>query len=353
MKNQRPSVEIVDADLEIDQEQLSCATLLRFHRIQISLLMTTGEKISVKRELCPGCGAANGHLLYECAFTEDPIRSYLKNFYGQQGRIDVDELKGMKYALKECIACGLIYQYEILGDHLMEKLYEKWIDPKLVFEEEEKQFGVDFYAREAQEVGSLISYFNTIPTKLKFLDFGMGWGKWLKMAVAFGVQSYGTELSQSRIDYAKRFGIDVLTWDELPHHQFDLVNTEQVFEHIPEPLETLRHLKKSVRSGGLLKISVPNGSGVKKRLKNPDWTIDKKSKNSLNAVSPLEHINCFQYESILRMAGIVGLKPVRIPLKAQYSFLCNNSSLRSVAVNIAKPLYRNYFKSTYLFFTPE
>ena len=107
------------------------------------------------------------------------------------------------------------------------------------------------------------------------------------MAKAFVCDSYGTELSETRIKYAKSHGIKVITWDEIPNHSFDLINAERVFEHISEPLESLFHLKKSLKSGGLIKISVANGGNIKRGLRIADWTAPKGSRNSVNPVSPL------------------------------------------------------------------
>jgi 2-polyprenyl-3-methyl-5-hydroxy-6-metoxy-1,4-benzoquinol methylase len=284
-------------------------------------------------------------------YTNFILKSYLSNFYESQGHLDFKYLENANYIIEECLECGLIYQKEILNDFLMEKLYEEWINPHLVFKDEEKTFGLDYYARYAQEIGTIIAHFNVIPSRLSFFDFGMGWGKWLKMVNSFGVNSYGTELSQSRINYAKKFGINILSWEELINQKFDFINAEQVFEHIPQPFETLLHLKKALKPGGLIKISVPNGADIKKRLKIADWKAEKNSKNSLNSISPLEHINCFNNSSIIKMAQKAGLKQVSIPLLVQYSFICNNTSLKNLLINLVKPFYRNYMKGTYLFFT--
>ena len=304
----------------------------------------------IRRKACPGCGATRTQTIYERPFNDPALKSYLLNFYGRQGHIEFGYLENDMFILEDCLECGLVYQKAYLNDSLMEKLYEEWIDPHLVFEEEEKTFGLDYYSRYAQEIGTVLTYLNRIPTQLEFLDFGMGWGKWLKLVTGFGVSAYGTELSQSRIDYAKRFGVTVLSWAEVGPRKFDFINTEQVFEHIPNPLETLVHLKNALKPGALLKISVPDGSDIKRRLAVSDWKAEKFTRNSLNAVSPLEHINCFNFEAILKMADNAGLRRVVIPLRLQFAFLCHNSSLKNLMKNLVKPFYRNYGKSTYLFF---
>jgi SAM-dependent methyltransferase len=90
----------------------------------------------------------------------------------------------------------------------------------------------------------------------------------------------------------------VITWDDIPKYRFDFINTEQVFEHIPEPLETLRHLIKSLETNGIIKISVPTANDVDRRLKIMDWEAPIDSRNSLDPVTPLEHINYFKRSSI-------------------------------------------------------
>jgi SAM-dependent methyltransferase len=171
------------------------------------------------------------------------------------------------------------------------------------------------------------------------------------MAKAFGCGAYGSELSKDRIAYAQSNGLKVVEWDELPMHQFNLINTEQVFEHIPNPLETLRHLKKALAPGGLIKISVPTANDIQRRLKIMDWKAKKTTKNSLNPVAPLEHINFYRRNSIIKMAGIAGLEEVLIPLKTQYQYTTGWTGLKKIAKNFYNPISKNTLKKiNYLFF---
>lgn len=310
-----------------------------------------GKTYFIKRESCPGCKSRKHSIIYSCGFLESPIKEYLESFYSPQGRIEFEYLNGAEFILDECNNCGIVYQKEIPNDFLMKKLYEEWIDPQKDFNFHAQSDDLDYYSKFAQEVMMLIAYFNTIPSKLKFLDFRMGWGDWCRMVKAFACDCSGTELSEIRIEYAKSHGIKVITWDEIPAYSFDFINTEQVFEHIPAPLETLCHLKKSLKPEGLIKISVPNRGDIKRRIRILDWTAPKGSRNSLNPVSPLEHINCFNRSSIIIMADIAGLEPVKIPLCIQYAYSTNWKPIKQMLKNIAKPLYRNVFqKSTYLYF---
>ena len=306
------------------------------------------------RKHCPTCKSTNTIEIYSCSFLKSPIKEFLKSFYSPQGKVEFEYLKGANFILKECNNCGTIFQKEIPNDFLMNKLYEEWIDPEKAFKSHLEKVNLSNFSYYAQEVMMVIAFFNRIPSQLKFFDYGMGWGKWCYMAKAFGCGSYGTELSKTRIEYAQSQGTKVITWEEIPNYRFDFINTEQVFEHIPEPLKTLRCLKKSLKHNGLIKISVPNGKDIRRRLRIGDWLAPKGSKNSLNSVSPLEHINCFKQASIIRMADIVELELVKMPMPLQLANTTNWNGMKQIIKNLARPIYRNLFPGgTYLFFRPK
>ena len=106
----------------------------------------------------------------------------------------------------------------------------------------------------------------------------------------------------------------------------------------------MRHLKKSLKAEGILKISVPTANDIDRRLKIMDWESPKHSKNSLNPVAPLEHINCFRRSSILNMAAEAGMQEIFMPIKTQYRYTTDWSGIKKIAKNIFRPVYRNILK---------
>lgn len=305
------------------------------------------------REVCPVCQNPKGQTLFSCRFTEPPIRDYLINFYSRQGKIELEYLEDATYTLVVCCACYTVYQKEIPNDFLMGKLYEEWIDPECAFTSYLPQEKLRYSVRYMSEVMSIIAFLGISPRKLNFLDFGMGWGHWCLVSQALGCNTFGLEISPSRIDYARSRGVKVIEWKEMCEAQFDFINTEQVFEHIAYPLETLQQLGKFLKPRGLIKISVPNGRSIHRRLRIGDWQAVKGTKNSLNLVSPLEHINCFNRNAIIKMAQLAGLCEIRIPLKLQYAYTSGWSDAKQAAFNLAWPVYKNILRQgTYLFFTP-
>jgi len=303
------------------------------------------------RKECPACGGITSKTIYQNSFDQAPIKDYLIDFYGSRGRIELSYLENSNYILKECSNCDLIYQEEIPNDQLMERLYEYWLDPNMRFEYHKKHDRLGHYIYYAQEIMQVIGFLNKHPSDLKFFDFGMGWGKWALMAKAFGCEAYGSELSRERIKYAEANGLKVIGWEDFPNYQFNFINTEQVFEHLPEPLETLRHLKKALAPDGIIKISVPTANNITERLKLMDWKAKKGSKNSLNPVAPLEHINFYKRTSLVKMAQKAGMKEVLISMKKQYQYTTEWSGIKQIAQNLLKPVSLNLLRTkNYLFF---
>jgi len=299
----------------------------------------------VRRVVCPACENGESKSIYAMPYDDSIMKDYLKEFYGSQGGIEFEYVNDAEYVLKECARCNLIFQEYVPNDFLMNKLYDDWIDPKIALHGQ-RGHGLKYYRKLSTEVDNIIAYFNTKPGNLNFLNFGMGWGEWNLMVNAYGSKSSGMELSQERINHAKENAIKIINWEEVPSNQFDFINTEQVFEHIPNPLETLKYLILSLKPNGLIKISVPNGNMAKRNLKIMDWKAPKGARNSLNIVAPLEHINCFRTKTIKFMGKLCGLQQEIVPFR--------NLSMQELLKSKLKPFYYQLLKGgkegTYLFF---
>ena len=86
----------------------------------------------------------------------------------------------------------------------------------------------------------MLEHFGDPPSAISVLDFGSGWGRWPRMAAAFGCQAYGADLSSDQTTWAEAQGVTMLDPEQLPAGRFHFVNTEQVFEHLVDPLGTVR-----------------------------------------------------------------------------------------------------------------
>lgn len=310
----------------------------------------------VLRDRCPACGEPGGELLYDRPYDQPPISTYLERYYGAQGGFDPAPLAGGRFQLAGCGRCGLVWQRQAPDEALAHALYEVWIDPQAARRRFLDGRTVKNQSRCAGELMLVLRMLGRRPPEVALLDFGMGWGKWCLMARAFWCPVWGMELSPSRLTHARELGLPTLGWEEIDGRRFDFVNTEQVFEHLAEPLPVLRRLTAALVPGGLIKLSVPNGHGMRRRLKGlvrggdaAAWAA--RGRSSLVPVRPLEHLNCFDHRSLGALAEAAGLEPVTVPIARQLACSAGWSSPREAAEAVLRPFYRNWLgRGTYRFF---
>jgi len=111
----------------------------------------------------------------------------------------------------------------------------------------------------------------------RLLDVGCATGDFLDvMREIPGWQVTGVELSAHAADYARtELGLDVLVGTLEENHladaSFDVVTLWNVFEHLPDPLATLREIHRILKPSGLLVINTPNLDSLDARLYGPYW----------------------------------------------------------------------------------
>ncbi|MDX1718646.1 MAG: class I SAM-dependent methyltransferase [Salegentibacter mishustinae] len=297
-----------------------------------------------KRSACPICHAKSFKSIYSIPYNSKAISRYLSQFYQPQGKIEFEFLNGVNYTLLKCEICKGIFQQYIPNDTLMYKLYEDWISPDIALKNH-KIIQKKLFSTYYEEITKIQNGFYKNENEIKVLDYGMGWGTWAFIAQSYGWDTYGLELSPSRIKYAQSRGVQIVTGKEDLKETFDFINTEQVFEHIPKPLTTLMELKTWLKPNGIIKISVPTAQNIDERLKMMDWTVKKGTKFSLNPVAPLEHINFYRTESLEKMSLQTGLIMKNIPVSTQLRYTYWNGNLKCRIKKILQPFRVDYFKS--------
>lgn len=91
----------------------------------------------------------------------------------------------------------------------------------------------------------------------KVLDFGCGGGYVLNSIVC--ASKFGIEVNDNAIKQAMKFDIKVSkSINEIKNEIFDVVISNSVLEHVSDPLNVLRELKKITKKNGKLIISVPH-----------------------------------------------------------------------------------------------
>lgn len=286
----------------------------------------------IQRPKCQLCGSDKKAILFSESFAEGEVWSFLNDYY--QGRIDRSDLTGAQYEIAQCLDCGFIWQTQIPNGELMDRLYNIWISPaeSLAKRTNAGAALLSGYAKEARIISSLL---RKNPSEIDVLDFGMGWGYWCLAAKRLGYNVSGFEIAKERIAFARENGIKVIeNFSAIAVRQFDFINAEQVFEHIPEPLQTLKTLVLSLKDKGIIQLSVPDGKGLEKKIGRDGW------KPSKGPVQPLEHINCFTRQTLIGLAKRAGLEVAPLSLSLN-SLFCPG--------NVLKQYYHQFF-STSLYF---
>ncbi len=259
----------------------------------------------VSRSQCELCGNTHPTRLLSKPFTDPSVWGFIEQYYGR--RVPIQALEGAAYEISQCPVCGFIWQRYILNDSGMQILYDEWI---LAENSLQKKRDGNQEAGYMRQVALIKRFFpHKSAADIGVLDFGMGWGYWCMAAQRIGYQVTGIELADTRLAFARQQNITaVKNFDELGDRTFDFINAEQVFEHIPNPLNTLKLMVARLSHGGIVRIAVPDGRRIAKEVQEPEW------KASKNAIHPLEHINCFTHTTLGYLGKSAGLSVAAEPV---------------------------------------
>ncbi len=111
----------------------------------------------------------------------------------------------------------------------------------------------------ATRFARLASY---LPNQGNLLDIGASRGVFLNQARGKGWSIFGLEAGIETIEYAKQhWGINIqhgtLEETTLPDAFYDCIHMSHVLEHLLDPLSSIRHVAKSMKTGGVLIVEVP------------------------------------------------------------------------------------------------
>jgi 2-polyprenyl-3-methyl-5-hydroxy-6-metoxy-1,4-benzoquinol methylase len=111
--------------------------------------------------------------------------------------------------------------------------------------------------------------------KGRLLDVGCGSGNKLILAKQFGWDVIGLEIDSSAVMTARKNGLNVIEGDyrDLANfvNEFDCIICSHVLEHVYNPIEMLELLRKSLKSGGTLLLSLPNSKSCVREMFGESW----------------------------------------------------------------------------------
>ena len=264
----------------------------------------------IKRNHCPFCKNLKSNTLYKEKFSSEKIQKFLYEYY----KISFSSLKNSNYQLEECEECYGIFQLNIPDNNFINYLYDELINQEQSLEKQKnmelRNFRVYF-----EDAKFLTNYFNKKQKDISILEFGCGFGSWALYMKSLKFDIKVSELSEHRIKFLKKENIEIL--NTFSNNKFDCIYSNQVLEHVENPLDVLNNLKKMLKKNGIMIHKVPSSFLFKKRL----------SKNyyaQKDCAHPLEHINIFNKNSIKKISQILQMKIIHNTFsynKSYYSLL--------------------------------
>jgi SAM-dependent methyltransferase len=109
----------------------------------------------------------------------------------------------------------------------------------------------------------------------RVLDVGCGSGRRIREFINYGYDAEGIETSEADVEYANSIGIKArlgtLTGLDFDENSFDAITFFNVFEHLPDPVETMERTIKLLKPGGAAYIFVPVMDGLMPKVFGRRW----------------------------------------------------------------------------------
>jgi SAM-dependent methyltransferase len=170
-----------------------------------------------------------------------------------------------------------------------------------------------------KEMRRLTKLLGTNEKPSTLLDFGSGFGRWSHVAVLVGFSVTAYEPSLERGSEKDTPFELVHSIDELRNRKFDVIQLEQVLEHVLDPLATLKQLRELCKPHTVIRITVPN------LLRNQDgskvwstWPFDGQKAHFL---APFEHLHGFTPNSLDFLIERAGFRSISFVTEARHAKL--------------------------------
>ena len=264
------------------------------------------------RNSCPVCEGTKLKKIFSIPYNSKKMISFLETYY--KGLVPIYKLDGFEYKLIECQNCSLIYQEQIPDKKFSQELYENYIDKEDSLLKK-SNYEQKYYKKLHYEINLIKGVLKKKNEEISILDYGAGWGFWLKFFKKNNFNVYAYEVSETRINFLKKNDIQLISDITNIDVKFDFIYSEETFEHITNPKETLINLSKILKVGGFIMLRFPSSFLFKYKL-NDNY------KPTTDCAHPLEHINLLKRKSFKKM--IIDSNLEIIDLKSKFNFSIKN-----------------------------
>lgn len=210
---------------------------------------------------------------------------------------------GRTYHLRQCQSCWFSFVANPWTDYA--RIYSaeyyagRGADPHVdyTFEFEHPEATVRQYEWRGilQAVRSLVP----VTPATRWLDFGCGHGGLVRALRASGCAAAVGYDTGAMAETARNAGLPILTDEALTEGEgtFEIVTLIEVIEHVPEPVDLLRRVRRLLLPRGLLFLTTGNAAPYRGRLL--DWSY----------VLPDVHVSFFEPDTMARALDRAGFRP--------------------------------------------
>lgn len=260
-----------------------------------------------------------------------------------------------EYNIEKCKNCGLVFLNPMPNDKELAAFYP---------EESYYSYHIDIYKKTPVKnfFKSLLLMDNSvIEPKFKkpgkILDIGCGNGWTLFQFKSKGWSVFGVEPSKVGAKAGNDAGLNIFNGELIEANyqtsSFDYVRSNHSFEHIHNPIETLKEIDRILKPNGTLLIGIPNISGINSKVFKKYWYYLGAPVHTFNynekTISEILSKNGFEVKKInynSSYAGIIGSLQIYLNKKNKKSshqgFIVNFFPFKFLASIIAK--IENLFK---------
>jgi len=305
-------------------------------------VLSSYDQFIINREHCPICKSKKRLVLFSAKHNRPEFLNFIKfeKFYSKEFYDSYTEglLGELLYEIAECKDCHFIYLTEVLNDVGMALLYNDWLDKELL----RVHYSNLPYDIAAERILKWIKNNFRKKDKINVMDFGAGYGNFCSIAAKYGFNTFAFDLSVDKNDHVNCMGVTISNDFEKHYGYFDFIWVNQVFEHLSDPLGVLLNLSQCLTNNGIIYTGVPNCKNIKRTLKRNGL-----SEKLFKLLSPHQHINAFNNNSLKLLGVKAGLKPFSMIDFMKFF----NTSLNLNELNfLIKRIIKNSSYGTSLFF---
>lgn len=159
------------------------------------------------------------------------------------------------------MGCGIITNCPIPSDQELAAFYAK------KYRNEYKGLNIprmrQVWRNFRREESHVTSNWEIYADRQNCLDLGSGSGEFMFLLKSFGIKCLGIEPDEDYSAYCReRLGLDVRTQTleetDFPDGSFDFIRLSHVLEHMPDPVRSLKTLRRWLSDDGFLYLETPN-----------------------------------------------------------------------------------------------